>query len=247
VQLKWGLRLVDAATAASRRLAAEWGSLCDVHFLPSYLELESYCNTLSNQHDGTWIGWGGSSAHLRSFTESGIIPALQRVCQARTQVRVVICGNDRQIFDRLPLPEGQKFFQSWLASDQWARLLANFDIGIDPVAGEYAHRRGCSRLNEYMVMKVPWLASESPTHQDLRSYGWLIHNTPSAWERMLLDMVDHLEDYRAEAGKEAYLYGLSQGIEENVQTILGTYKNILAHSAAHSAPPLSKTSPRKDL
>ena len=96
---------------------------------------------------------------------------------------------------------------------------------------------------------------ESPTHQDLRSYGWLIHNTPSAWERMLLDMVDHLEDYRAEAGKEAYLYGLSQGIEENVQTILGTYKNILAHSAAHSAahnaqhsaPPLSKTSPRKDL
>jgi hypothetical protein len=142
-------------------------------------------------------------------------------------VRVVICGNDRQIFDRLPLPEGQKFFQAWLSPEKWARLLSNFDIGIQPVAGEYAHRRGCSRLNEYMVMKVPWLASEGPAHQDLRSYGWLIHNTPSAWERMLLDMVDHLEDYRAEAGRESYLYGLSQGIDENVQTILGTYHHIL--------------------
>ena len=245
VQFKWGLRLVDAATAASRRLADDWRSFSDVHFLPSYLELEKYRNTLSSDHDDIWIGWSGSSAHLQSFTDSGVLTALQHVCQARPQVKVVICGNDRQIFDQLKLPEDQKIFSPWLSTEKWAQLLANFDIGIQPISGDYAHRRGCTRILEYMVMKIPWVASESPAHHDLRSYGWLIHNTTSAWERMLFDMVDHLEDYRAEARKEAYLYGLSQGIEENVQTILQTYKNILAHSAAHSAAHSSPLVPAK--
>ena len=35
------------------------------------------------------------------------------------------------------------------------------------------------------------------------------------------DRVDHLADYKAEAAREPYLFGLAQGAEENVERIVG--------------------------
>lgn len=216
-QFKWGLRLVDGAVVPSRRLAADWQAHTSVHYLPNYPETWRYTDVLPVPHDGVAIGWGGSATHWQSFAESGVIEALRRVCAARPQVRVVICGNNRKILDMIPVPDAQKVLRPWVSYLEWPQVLAHFDIGLAPLAGAYDDRRSWIKVLEYMLMKIPWVASSSHAYAELQPYGWLVDNTPGSWERVLLDMVDHLADYRREAGRDPYLFGIAQGIDENIE------------------------------
>lgn len=225
-QFKWGLRLVHAATTPSKRLVGDWEAYTKMLYLPNYIDLEPYQNVALEPHEGVVIGWGGSVSHLQSFTGSHVLQALQRVCRVRPQVKVMICGNDTRIFEQLPLPPAQKVLQPWVPHAAWPRVLSQFDIGLAPLDGAYDERRSWIKVLEYLVMKIPWVASEGPPYQDLREYGWLVKNTASAWERVLLDMVDHLADYKAEAAREPYLFGLAQGAEENVERIVGVYEEV---------------------
>lgn len=227
-QFKWGLRLVHGATVASKRLASDWQEYADLYHVPNYIDLEKYQNVRPEPHEGIWIGWGGSLTHSQSFVGSGVMAALKRVCQARPQVKVMIHGNDQRLFDQLPLPPAQKALRPWVPYAEWPRQLASFDIGLAPLHGAYDERRSWIKVLEYLVLKIPWIASDSPPYADLRSYGWLVKNTPSAWERVLLDMVDHLEDYKVEAGRGPYLFGLSQAVDANVDKIIATYSEIMA-------------------
>jgi hypothetical protein len=231
-QFKWGLQLAHAATVPSKRLADDWRAYTDVHYLPNYIDLRHYETVPPEPHSGVCLGWGGSLSHLESFTGSSILTALQRVCRARPQVTVAICGSDRRIFDRLPLPAAQKRLLPWVPYADWPRRLASFDIGLAPLHGAYDERRSWIKVLEYMVMKIPWVASEGAPYQDLRGYGWLVKNTPGAWERVLLDMVDHLDDHRAEAAREPHLFGLGQAIDANVDHLVATYETIASRAAA---------------
>ena len=74
-----------------------------------------------------------------------------------------------------------------------------------------------------MLMKIPWIASEGYPYHDLAPYGWLVQNTPHAWGRILSDMVDHLDDYRSEAGGEPYLSALGKDLDDNIEQVLSTY------------------------
>lgn len=235
-QFKWGLRLAHAATVPSKRLADDWQAYTPVHYLPNYIDLEKYQDILPERHDGVWIGWGGSVSHLQSFTGSGILAALKRVCRARPQVKVLIHGSDQRIFDQLPLPPQQKLLHPWVPYAEWPRQLAKFDIGLAPLYGAYDERRSWIKVLEYMVMKIPWIASDGPAYADLRPYGWLVKNTPSAWERVLLDVIDHLDDYRAEAAHEPYLFGISQAVDANVDKIMAVYAAIREQAVNAPAP-----------
>lgn len=223
LQVLTGLSRVRAATASSLRLAEDWRDYADIYYLPDYLDLRYYQNITLKPHEGVILGWGATPADWTSFSESGLLPALQRVCQARPEVRVMICGDVRRAFDALPLPAEQKIFQPWVPQTDWARALAWFDIGLAPLYGDYDERRSRKKVLEYMVMKIPWVASEGSPYRDLRSFGWLVSNTANAWERVLLDMIDHLKDYKSEAGRDAYIYGLSQNVDENLDRLLATY------------------------
>ncbi|MCB9134664.1 MAG: glycosyltransferase [Anaerolineales bacterium] len=227
MQFKWGLRLVHAATTPSKRLAGDWEGYAKMLYLPNYIDLDLYQNFTSEPHEGVVIGWGGSVSHLQSFTGSRVMQALQRVCRVRPQVKVMICGNDQRIFEQLPLPAAQKVLQPWVPHAAWPRVLSQFDIGLAPLDGAYDERRSWIKVLEYMVMKIPWVASEGPPYQEFREYGWLVKNTVSAWERVLLDMVDHLEDYKVEAAREPYLFGVAQGADENVERIVGVYEKVV--------------------
>jgi len=225
-QFKLGLRLVHAATVPSITLANDWSEYAPIYFLPNYIEVERYLQALPQAHEGTIIGWGGSLSHLQSFEESGILGALRNVCESRPQVNVMVCG-DRRVFDLLNVPEEQKMFQPWVEASEWPRLLAKFDIGLAPLFGPYDQRRSWIKVLEYMIMKIPWVASEGPAYHALRNYGWLVPNNASAWERILFDIVDHLDDYKQEAGRDPFLFGLSQCVDDNVEKILMTYDQIL--------------------
>jgi len=224
-QFKWGLRLAHAAMVPSARLAEDWRAYQDIHLLPNFIELERYSRVGIHSHEGVIIGWGGSLSHLHSFTESGLLAALQRVCNARRQVKIMICGDPR-VYDQIAIPNEQKLFQAWVPASEWPRVLSCFDIGLAPLSGPYDDRRSWIKVLEYMVMKIPWVASDSPAYNDLRPYGWLVQNTTGAWERVLLDMVDHIGDHKSEAARDPYLYGISQNIDENIEKVLSLYSTI---------------------
>lgn len=239
-QFKWGLRLVHAATVPSRRLADDWQSYTQVHYLPNYVDLKIFENATPEAHEGIVIGWGGSLSHLQSFTDSGVIPALQRVCEARPQVRVMICGSDQRILEHIPIPEKQLIHEPWRPYSEWSQNLVKFDIGLAPLSGPYDQRRSWIKVLEYLLMKIPWVASEGPAYQDLRPYGWLVRNTSQAWERVLLDMVDHIEDYKQEAAGEPYLFGISQNVYENVDKIISTYASIYERAIGGNHQPAAE-------
>ncbi len=234
-QFKMGLRLVHAATVPSKRLADDWQSYTEMFYLPNYIELEKYQIALPEPHEGVIIGWGGSLSHLQSFTGSGVATALKRVCHARPQVKVMICGSDRRIVDQLAIPPQQMIVQPWVPYTDWPRSLAQFDIGLAPLHGAYDDRRSWIKVLEYLVMKIPWVASESPAYEELRPYGWLVKNASNAWERVLLDMIDHLDNYKREAAGEPFLFGIGQNIDEHVDQILSVYMGIYERVAGNAA------------
>ncbi len=229
-QFKWGLRLVHGATVPSKRLVSDWQAYTQVFYLPNYIDLEKYQNVTPEPHEGIIIGWGGSLSHFQSFVGSGVLTALQRVCKARPQVKVLIAGNDLRIFDRLLIPDSQKIYHPWVPYEEWASVLAKFDIGIAPLHGPYDERRSWIKVLEYLVMKIPWVASDGAPYQEFRPYGWLVKNDPYAWERVLLDLIDHLPEYKKEAAKEGYLFGISQSIDGNVEKIISTYSKIIQYA-----------------
>lgn len=77
-----------------------------------------------------------------------------------------------------------------------------------------------------MVMKIPWVASEGNAYQEMKRFGWLVKNNPEAWERILIDMVDHISDYKNEAAGEPYLFGIGQNIDENINRVTSLYEEI---------------------
>lgn len=225
-QFRWGLRLVDAATVPSLRLADDWRQFNTIHLVPNYIELSRYQDIPREPHEGIIIGWGGSLSHLQSFTDSAILTALRRVCRARPEVRVMINGGDRRIHERLGIAQNQCILRPWVTIDRWPQELAHYDIGIAPLHGSYDDRRSWIKVLEYSVMKIPWVASDRPPYHEFSSYGWTVNNTSKAWERVLLDMVDHIDDHREEAARDAYLFGISKGIDGNIEKIISTYQQI---------------------
>ena len=135
-----------------------------------------------------------------------------------------MCTSDERLKDLVDLPSGQVIWQPWTPYTHWPPLLATFDIGIAPLFGEYDQRRSWTQVLEYMLQRIPWVASAGSAYQDLAQFGWLVHNQASSWERVLLDMVDHLDEYRLEAERDAYLYALSQNIDEHIGQVVEIYR-----------------------
>jgi hypothetical protein len=78
------------------------------------------------------------------------------------------------------------------------------------------------------------VASDGPAYQDLYPYGWLVQNFANAWERVLLDMIDNLDCYREEAARAAYLYGISQSIDENIENIISIFSSVFERALGMS-------------
>jgi len=226
-QFKLGLGLVHAATVPSRRMVDDWKDLTFVYHLPNYIDLEMYQNVSLKPHQGVNIGWGGSISYYSSFKNSGLIDALIRVCEQRPEVKIIIASGNRYIYDHLPIPERQKELVPKVSNSSWPQVLSQFDIGLAPLFGPYDERRSYVKLLEYMIMKIPWVASESSAFSELRDYGWLVGNNPDSWVSVLLDLVDNLQEYKVEASRLPYLFGISQSIDENVNKLITIYQDVI--------------------
>lgn len=229
---EWGLRLVDAAMVSSERRISDWCAYTSVYHVPEYLELDRYLTIAPIQHPGVVIGMHRCCNDRPGSGGLEFEELLVRVCRLRPQVKLMIWEDSPDLLARLPLAPGQKLLAPRLSLQEWPRHLAYVDIGLAPLNGAADERHSWLPVLEYMAMRIPWLASEGPAYYPLRPYGWLVQNNPGAWERILLDMIDHVQEYRAEAAGEAYLFSLSQGVDENIEKVLSLLATIRNREAA---------------
>jgi hypothetical protein len=225
VQFVWALGAMNGATTPSKVLCEDWQPYTEMRVVPNYLDLAKYEDVPKPKHNGIIIGWGGSLSHMQSFKDSGLISAMQRVAMKRQNVRFMFIG-DRRVYEQMPLESNRKIFTDFVPFALWPHTVVNFDIGLAPLCGIYDDRRSWIKPLEYMVSGIPWIGSQSPAYEDLKEYGILTQNTVGAWERHLLDMIDHLPRYTRQAQGAPREYALHQGIDENLDKVIATYEEL---------------------
>ncbi len=223
-QFKWGLGLIDAAVVSSMRLVVDWSPFANVYEIPDYLNTDQY-PAYKQAHDKIWIGLA-NGARITSIRNSGLLKAMENVCLKHPDVQVVLLGSDNTI-PLLNIDPSQMLFQPSDVFDEWVPILMKLNIGLVPIYGDYDLRLGRINLLEFMVSKIPWIASNQPAFREFSRLGRLVANSAEAWETAILKAVDNINDLQLWAAGEPFLYALSQDVNENIDKVLKLFTYIL--------------------
>jgi hypothetical protein len=238
-QLKWALQSTHGATTPSKRLCDDWNPYTRSLVVPDYLDLERLGLIKRQENTGIVLGWRGSVRRIQSMKKSGILMALQAACQMRREIKIILSVDHPEAIGDLGIPAEQIETLAWNSPGGWYRQLSRINIGLSSIVGEFEQRGSWGPLLEYMALKIPWIASQGSAVYDLQTYGWIVENTAEAWLKAIIEMVDHLEDYQAEAAVAPYLFAISKNLEENVQTLVDTYLRL---GSLYSTRPLTSQS-----
>jgi len=228
-QFKWGLRMVAGIMMPSKVLVDDWKDYSKTYYMPNYVDLKTYRGVEKPEKenkDEIIIGWGGSLSHVQSFKDSGVLKALKKICVDFPNVKVMIAG-DKRVFDEIDLPEDKKVFQNFVPHSEWAKLVSNFDIGLAPLCGEYDQRRSWIKPLEYMLLKIPWIASDNKSYDELKPYGKVIENRYDVWRKEIAETITNLEEHRKFAKGEPYKFAIKQDVDKNVDKIIATFQEII--------------------
>jgi len=225
-QFKWGLGLVDAAIVPSSRLADDWAHHTNILEIPDYLNTDQYPALKQDHETEIWIGLGNSTKYS-NLTHSGLIKALENICHTHPDVKLVLGDLELVHAGLFNIPETQVIIYPQNYFEEWANILPKLDIGLAPMSGDYDLRSSWITLLEFMVTKIPWIASDMASFRPLSSYGTLIQNSPEDWEAAISNIIDNLYTYRKKAAGEPFLFALSQDVNENIDKILKFYTSII--------------------
>jgi len=225
-QFVWGLKIAKGIQVPSVNLAKDWSKYNQTFYVHNFLDLDKYMNIEPlYKHDDLIIGWCGSLSHHSSFTDSGVMIALKNIAKRYPKVKVLISG-DKRIYDLLEVEN--KVFQKFVPAEQWTPLLKTLDIGLAPLSGEYDKRRSWIKALEYMALKVPWIATNYPTYDELHDYGTMTENGYKNWEDTISNMIENYSEAKEKADTIAYKFALNQSSEENVVKVtLPLYQKLL--------------------
>jgi glycosyltransferase involved in cell wall biosynthesis len=204
----------------------DWSQFAHVHEIPDYLNTDQYPGFKQIHENEIWIGLGNGT-RVASIKNSGLLTALENVCRERPQVKLILCDPGD---DGISLPDIQSSqLVRYLPNsfEEWADILLNLDIGLLPICGDYDLRLGRINLLEFMISKIPWLASNQLSFPELSRYGKLVQNSPETWEAAILKAVDNIEVLRKRASGEPFLFALSQDVNENIDKVLKLFTYIL--------------------
>ena len=217
-QFKWAVNSLKGIQVPSVNLQKDWSKYNpNVFHVHNYLDIDKYMNVEQlYPHDDIIIGWCGSLSHYSSFTDSGVADALRKICKKYPNVTVLISG-DKRIYELLQVKK--KMFQPFVPPEQWTPLLKTLDIGLAPLSGEYDKRRSWIKALEYMALKVPFVATNYLTYNELHAYGKMTENGYSNWVTALSDMIENYPDHKAKAEKESYEFALSQSSDNNIEKV----------------------------
>lgn len=225
-QFKWGLSMVDAATVSSGRLVDDWSQFTCVYEISDYINTSQY-PALNQAHENEiWIGLG-NNVDYDSFKNSGLLAAMEHVCQERPQVRLILCNLANDSYMKLDIDSSQLKIYSPHYFEEWVNILLKLDIGLAPTSGNYDLRLGVSSPLEFMISKIPLIASEQLTFNNLAQYGQWVKNTPDAWGNAILETVDQINVYQKKAAKEPFLFAIGQDVSVNIDKVLNVYFSII--------------------
>lgn len=228
-QFREGLRICDAASTPSRLLCQDYERYAKkMYYIPNFPDLGNPAWTASRpQHEGVIIGWGGGGTHLQSIRDSNVLTALQLICREFDQVKVMICGNEKYAKEKLAemLPEGRLITQDWVPTEQWPYTVAQFDIGLAPLAGNYDDRRSWVKILDYSILGIPWVASDKPPYEGCHG-GIKVRNKAKDWYRAIRTFIQRPSAVEAKvnAGKA---WAWRTGINQHISTYLNMFEEIL--------------------
>jgi hypothetical protein len=225
-QFKWGLRLIDAAVVSSMRLVVDWSPFANVYEIPDYLNTDQY-PVYKQAHEKVWIGLA-NGARFTSIKNSGLLKALEGICLKHPQVQVVLIGSEASnTLPVLNIDPSQVVIPPSNLFNEWVNILLKVDLGLVPIYGDYDLRLGRINLLEFMVSKIPWIASSQPAFREFSRFGRLVANSSDAWETAILKVMDNMNDLQVWAAGEPFLFALSQDVNENIDKVLKLFTYIL--------------------
>lgn len=225
-QFKWGLGLIDAAVVSSMRLVVDWSPFTDVYEIPDYLNTDQYPAYKQTEENEIHIGLA-NGARSSSIRNSGLFSALNNICQTRPNVKLVLCGQEDEYCPFLEIPSEQLVIHRSGLFEDWVALLQTMDIGLVPIYGDYDLRLSRINLLEFMISKIPWIASSQPAFREFSRYGRLVQNSAENWEAAILKAIDSLPSQQAWASGEPFLFALSQDVNENIDKVVKLFTYIL--------------------
>jgi hypothetical protein len=228
-QFKWGLGMVDAATVSSGRLVDDWSMFTRVYEVSDYINSYQYPGLNQSHENEIWIGLG-HRVNYDSFKNSGLLSAMENVCKARPQVRLILCNLNKAMDVGLDIDPAQIKISYPRYFEDWVSTLLKLDIGLAPLYGNYDLRQGPGNLLEFMISKIPLIASEQMVFHSLFPYGNWVKNALDSWENAILNTVDQLDAHQKKAAKEPFLYAISQDVSANIDKVLKTYAYIINQS-----------------
>lgn len=199
-RLEEGLRHVDALCSPSHVILQDWAHVVPGIWVPNLASTFWWRDVRPREEDGkVIIGWGGSVSHYDSFWDSGIREALRLVLREFPHVRLLLCGNDTRLRHKPPGPPEKVLYQPGVPPWNWPRVVARFDIGIAPLAGEYDRRRSWIKVIEYALAGVPALFTDYEPYADVRDWGIPVENSPENWYQALRYAVQNVKELKAAA------------------------------------------------
>jgi len=225
-QFGWGLRIAKGVQVPSVNLAKDWAKFNKTYYVHNFLDMDKYMNVEPlYEHEELLVGWCGSLSHHSSFTDSGVIPALENISKKYPNVKILISG-DKRVYDLLKVKN--KVFQKFVPPEQWTSLLKTLDIGLAPLSGENDKRRSWIKALEYMAVKVPWIATNYPTYDELHDFGTMTENGYKNWENAISEVIENHPKYQKLADTDAYDFALTQSSDKNIEkVILKLYEELL--------------------
>ena len=228
-QFREGLRICDAASTPSRLLCQDYERYAKkMYYIPNFPDLGNPAWTAPKpKHEGIIIGWGGGGTHLQSIRDSNVLTALQMICREFDQVKVMICGNEPYAKEKLAemLPGGRLITQDWVPTEQWPYTVANFDIGLAPLAGNYDDRRSWVKVLDYAILGIPFVASDRPPYTDCHG-GIKVKNKGKDWYRAIRTFIirPSAVEMKVNAGRS---WAWTTGIDSNVNHYFNVFEEIL--------------------
>jgi len=190
----------------------------DIQYVPNFTSPELWKDIKKRPPDNQIIiGWGGSSGHVQSWMQSGIIPALSKLSATWGNLRVVVYGGGQEIPDLLKKAKIRCEFHGWVPFVEWPQHLAQFTVGLAPLAGEYDRRRSSVKVIEYGMAGVPWVVTDAEPYQD--TYGGLrVKNRPDKWANAIETVMAEPQNF-IEAGRRWAEAVTERCVEEYTQAL----------------------------
>jgi hypothetical protein len=175
-------------------------------------------------HAGVSVGWMAAGEHRIDAEELGVRSILGALLQARPDVQVTTIGIGINLALR---SERYRHVQS-VNFKQLTRHLAEFDIGIAPIADvDFNRARSNVKLKEYAAAGCCWLASPIGPYTGMgeRQGGRLVPD--DRWEEELLRLVDG-ERERRKLQKRAAKWAKGETVDGNGKRWEAAFKQVVA-------------------